>query len=73
SHGIEQAGWILGLFPEKGSAREVGRALIFIILVRVKQEFPPAHQFGMQTFTKHLGLLVKMLSAAFDLFGKLHR
>ena len=58
---------------KKASAREVDRALIFINLVRVKQEFSPAHQFGMPTFAKHLGLLLKMLPAASDLFGKLHR
>ena len=56
-------------FAEKGSAC----AVMFKNLVRVKQEFPPAHQFGMPTFAKHLGLLFKMLPAAFDPFDELRR
>lgn len=58
---------------KKDSAREVLHALIFADFIGVKQEFPPAHQFGMPTFAKHLGMLFKMLPAAFDLFDELRR
>ena len=49
------------------------RALIFTKPERVEQEFPPAHQFGMCTVAKQLGLLFKALPAAFDPFDKLCR
>ena len=49
------------------------RALILTKPERVKQEFPPAHQFGMRTVAKHLGLLFKVLPAAFDPFDELCR